>query len=119
MALAPRRAIAALTVAVGLNFALTTAVHFKTLRQFPNSGDEYAYLIGAELIANGRLWVPSPEPRAAFAINQFVNDGRFFPKYPPGWPALLAAGVRAHAPWLVNAVLGAAALVLTWRLARR
>jgi 4-amino-4-deoxy-L-arabinose transferase-like glycosyltransferase len=32
---------------------------------------------------------------------------------------VLAIGVRAHAAWLVNAVLGGVALLLTWRLARR
>jgi 4-amino-4-deoxy-L-arabinose transferase-like glycosyltransferase len=114
-----RRAIAAVVAAAGINLILTSVVHFHTLRAFPDSGDEDAYLLGAQLLASGRLSVPSPEPHAAFELNQFVNDGRFFPKYPPGWPALLAVGVRAHAPWLVNAVLGVVALVLTWRLARR
>jgi hypothetical protein len=31
-----------------------------------------------------------------------VNDGKFYGKYPPGWPALLAVGSFFGAPWLAQ-----------------
>ena len=108
-------------VGVGLiNLVLSLFVHWAVLKGFPNSGDEYSYLLGAELLAGGRLSAPpSPEPRAAFRLNQTLNDDRFFSKYPPGWPAVLAAGVRLGVPWLVNPIVGTLTLLLLYRLASR
>ena len=108
-----------LIVACVLNLLLTIAVHWAVLRGFPNSGDEYAYLLSATLFSEGRLSAPSPEPRAAFDLNHVVNDGRYYGKYTPGWPAVLALGVGAGVPWLVNPLLSLATLVLLHRLARR
>lgn len=104
---------------IGLNLALSVFTSQVTLKGFPNSGDEYAYLISAQLFAEGRLSVPSPEPRQFFDVHHVINDGRFYGRYPPGWPLLLAAGVAAGAPWLVNPILGALALLVLHRLALR
>ena len=109
----------ALIVACGINFALAIAVHWSVLRGFANSGDEYAYLLSAALFSEGRLSVPSPEPRAAFDLNHVVNDGRYYGKYTPGWPAVLTLGVWTRAPWLLNPLLSLATLVALHRLARR
>ena len=39
---------------VGLiNLVLSLFVHWTVLKGFPNSGDEYSYLLGAELLAVG------------------------------------------------------------------
>jgi hypothetical protein len=110
---------AALAAAVGVNLVLIlwTAVH--TLRRFPNAGDEYAYLLSAELFSRGKLSVPSPEPRHFFDFHHVLNDGKFYGKYPPGWPSLLMFGVLAGLPWLVNPVLAVANLFLLHALARR
>ena len=109
----------ALIVACAINFALAIAVHWSVLRDFANSGDEYAYLLSATLFSEGRLSMPSPEPRAAFDLNHVVNDGRYYGKYTPGWPALLTLGIWADAPWLINPLLSLATLVVLHRLARR
>lgn len=111
-----RPLVAAIVV---LNLALTLFVEFRTLQNFPNSGDEYAYFVSAELFASGRLSVPSPPHRDFFEFTHVVNDGKFYGKYPPGWPALLAVGVRLGVPWLVNPVIGALTLIAMWQLARR
>jgi 4-amino-4-deoxy-L-arabinose transferase-like glycosyltransferase len=45
-------------------------------------------------------------------------EGERFGKYPLGWPALLALGVLARAPWVVNPLLAALALYLVYRLGK-
>jgi hypothetical protein len=110
---------AAFTAAVAINAALTLFTAVWTLERFPNSGDEYAYRISAELFSHGRLSVPSPEPRHFFDVYHVLNDGKFYGKYPPGWPLLLAAGVLVGVPWLVNPAIGIATLFLIRAVARR
>jgi hypothetical protein len=90
-----------------------------TLQRFPNAGDEHSYLVSAELFARGKLSVPSPFLAEFYDSNHVINDGRFYGRYPPGWPFLLAAGVLAGVPWLVNPVLGVATLLVLHHLARR
>jgi hypothetical protein len=116
---AGRRLAPALPLAViALNLGLSLFTGLVTLRDFPNSGDESAYLISAQLFAEGRLSVPSPEPREFFDHYHVINDGRYYGRYPPGWPAILSLGVAVNAPWLVNPILGALTLFVLHRLAR-
>jgi hypothetical protein len=107
-----------LVVVAVLNFALCLLVEFVTFRNFPNSGDEYSYFVSAELFARGKLSVPSPPLREFFDTTHIVNDGKFYGKYPPGWPLVLAVGVLLGVPWIVNPVLGALTLAAIDRLAR-
>ncbi len=95
----------------------TSAVALFAFERLPHLEDEVAYLFQAKTLALGRLSVPSPAYPDSFWF-PFVLDyqGRRFGKYPPGWPAVLAIGVRAGAPWLVNPVLSAIALYLVYRL---
>lgn len=94
-------------------------MEFAVIRNFPNSGDEYAYLISAELFSRGKLSVPSPALPRFFDVMHVVNDGKFYGKYPPGWPAVLAAGVFLGIPWIVNPLLGALTVIAVYRTARR
>jgi hypothetical protein len=93
---------------------LVLAVAFWGLERFPNSGDEYSYLLQARLFAAGRLSFPStPESvRPAFKLYHVIDDGRVRSKYPPGWPLLLAAGEALGLAWIVNPLLSAATLAL-------
>jgi len=109
----------ALPCVIAVHLGLTLFTHAVTLRGFPNSGDEYAYLLSARIFAEGRLSVPSPDPREFFDVVHVLNDGKFYGKYPPGWPLLLAAGVLLGAPFAVNAVLGALTLAVMYGIARR
>jgi hypothetical protein len=104
---------------IGTNFVLSLLTNQLILRNFPNSGDEYSYLLSAHLFAEGRLHVPSPEPRDFFDLNHVVNDGRFYGKYPPGWPALLAVGILLGIPWIINPLLSAATQAACFAIARR
>ncbi len=114
-----RRAFSLVALVCALDFGLALVTSRVTLRAFPNSGDEYTYLISALLFTTGRLSVPSPEPRHAFDLLNVVNNGRFYGKYPPGWPAVLALGVKAGVPWIVNPILGVLSLWVIHRIARR
>jgi len=109
----------ALALALAVNVPATVYTARSTLQAFPNSGDEYAYLLSARLFAGGRLSVPSPEPAKFFSLAHVINDGRFFGKYPPGWPLALTLGVWLDVPWLVNPLLGALTLIVIFVFARR
>lgn len=98
-------------------FLLALLVQAVVLQRFANSGDEYAYLWQAMAFARGAVTAETPEPREAFRFNHIGDkDGRRFSKYSPGWPLLLAAGVAAGVPWVVNPLLAALALAGIYRL---
>jgi 4-amino-4-deoxy-L-arabinose transferase-like glycosyltransferase len=102
-----------------LAFLFTSAVAYFAFERLPHLEDEVAYLFQAKTMALGRLTVPSPDNADAFWI-PFVLDyqGQRFGKYPPGWPGLLALGVRVGLPWLVNPLLASIALYLVYCLGR-
>jgi hypothetical protein len=85
---------------------------------FPNSGDEYVYLLQAQTLNAGRLWWPAPPSPDLFAMNYVATEGgRTFGTFPPGWPLALALAMSAGVPvWLVNPIIGAATLALVWTL---
>ncbi len=89
----------------------------------PHVQDEQVYVLQARTLAIGRLATSVALPRAAF--NMWFVDDRWarFGIFPPGWPALLAAGVRLHAvPWvnpLLHAATASCVAVAAWRLGGR
>ena len=100
-----------------LALCATSAIALFVLQDFPLSEDEYSTLYQAELFAGGRLAADVTDE--AFALNQAVLDGKLYSKYEPGWPLLLAAGVLTGKPWIVNPLLGAAAVWAIYALGRR
>jgi 4-amino-4-deoxy-L-arabinose transferase-like glycosyltransferase len=100
-------------------FLATAAFAAFAFERLPHLEDEVAYLFQARTMAMGRLTVPSPAQPDSF-WTPFVLDyrGQRFGKYTPGWPAMLAPGAWAGAPWLVNPLLAACALYLVYRLGR-
>lgn len=102
---------------VPIAFVAAFVVHLVVLQQFPNSGDEYAYLWQASAFARGEITAETPQPQEAFRLNHIGDvNGRRFCKYPPGWPLLLAVGVLAGAPGVINPLLAALALGGIYRL---
>jgi len=107
-----------------LSFAITLHVAVDILERTPHVQDSVAYLFQAQTLARGALTAPAPPLAAAEATAHFdqefllVRDGRWFGKYPPGWPALLALGVRFGAPWLVNPLLATLTVALVYQLGR-
>ncbi|TAK24714.1 MAG: hypothetical protein EPO26_05745 [Chloroflexota bacterium] len=101
----------------GLTLAVTAFVADGLLDRIPHVQDSVAYLFQAKLFAMGRLWAPAP-PLPDFFWHEFiVIDGdRWFAKYPPGFPLILAAGVLLGAPWLVNPVLAALTILVIYAI---
>ncbi len=108
-------------------FAFAVALHVSVhvLERTPHVQDSVTYLFQAQTLARGRLAAPAPPLAEAGATPHFaqefllVRHGRWFGKYSPGYPALLALGVRAGAHWLVNPLLAALTVALTRPLAKK
>jgi 4-amino-4-deoxy-L-arabinose transferase-like glycosyltransferase len=47
-----------------------------------------------------------------------VHDGKWFGKYPPGYPLVLAAGVWSGVPWAINPLLATVSLATLYSLGR-
>ena len=83
----------------------------------PHIEDEIAYLFQAQVFASGQFYVDAPfRTNCFFAPFVLDHQGRRFGKYPPGWPALLAAGLVMGQAWWVNAACAALTLALVFRL---
>ncbi len=92
----------------------------RVFERIPHLEDEFAFLWQAEVMAEGRIWLPSPPEPRSFLVPFVVDyEGRRFGKYPPGWPAALALGAYVDLPWLVNPLLGGLAVWLVYRLGSR
>ncbi len=82
------------------------------------SADESVYRFQANLLQHGRVWSPAlPVPPEYLSFIYYViRDGRWAGKYPIGWPLLLAAVQPLHLEALINPILGALLLWMTYRL---
>ncbi len=109
------RRVLFVVAACGVFYAVFARV---ALHAFPFSGDEYSYLLQAEIFARGRLRAPAPAHAELFGVDHVVIDQWVRSKYPPGTSALLALGVAARVPWLVTPLEGVVALILMWRAMR-
>jgi hypothetical protein len=87
--------------------AIPLLLRERVLERAPLADDESLYWFAAQLLASGRLWVSSPPLKLFFDQNMMINDGRLYPVYFLGWPALLAIGVWVRAPGIVNPILSA------------
>ncbi len=88
------------------------------LQGFPYSGDEWSYVLQAEIFSRGRLQVDSPTYPQFFDVWGMVNNGKFYAWAPPGWPFLLTPGILLGAPWLVSPTVGALTLLAVFGLGR-
>ncbi len=103
--------LAVLAAALVGNFTFDRLAHLE---------DEMAYAWQAELISRGDLMLTTPACPECFLV-PFVIDyhGLRFGKYPPGWPVVLALGVRLGVRWLVNPLLAGLGVWLTYLLAKK
>ena len=89
--------------------------------------DESVYLFQARSLLTGHLTAEAPPPTVTnspalaktFGFDHHILfKDRWFGKYPPGWPAILAIGLALHLEWLVNPLLGLAVLLITQQISR-
>ena len=98
---------------------VTYIVADRVFERMPHLEDEIAYAWQAEVIAAGRLTLPSPPDPHSFLVPFVVDlDGQRFGKYPLGWPVMLAVGVFFGVRSLVNSLLAGLAVWLTYRLGK-
>lgn len=86
----------------------------------PHVQDEVKYLFQARYLAHGMLaMAPPPVPDAFQMYLMDVGPRGWYSVVPPGWPAVLAIGVKLGVPWLVNPVLTGINILLAYLLLRR
>jgi hypothetical protein len=86
----------------------------------PHIPDDVSYLFQAKYFSTGQLFLPAPPNDVSFAVSHVVNDGTKWYAYGfPGWPMVLALGVLAGVPWLVNPLLAGVTVLLFHKLLRR
>jgi hypothetical protein len=110
-----------ISVVVLVFIVISTITATVTLRQFPNSADEFVYLFQAEDLSKGKLWSdvhPLPE---FFEFHHLVQkDGKWVGRFPPGYPLLQSLSFFLRIPpFWINMVLGVVLLLVFHRFARR
>jgi hypothetical protein len=112
----PRPAAA---LAIASFVCITAGLSWFCFRGMPHVQDSIAQQFQAQLFARGQAYASAP-PVADQLANEFVvqDRGRWYAQYPPMQPALLALGVLAGAPWLINPLAGALAILLLYRTAK-
>lgn len=100
--------------------AVSSLLAWSPLERMPHIPDEVAYIFEAKYFSLGRLWhaVP-PDPNALYSPFNMVEGSKWFNAMPAGWPFVLAVGMWAGVPWLVNPVLGGVAILLAHAWVRR
>ncbi|MBC7894437.1 MAG: glycosyltransferase family 39 protein, partial [Cytophagaceae bacterium] len=92
---------------------------FLSYQRHPHVPDEVVYLFQARYLAEGVVTLPVPLAPLAFNVDlMHYTDTRWYSSVPPGWPYVLALGVKVGAPWLVNPVLGALNVLLAHAVLR-
>lgn len=105
----------ALAVATG-----ATVLAWLVYERHPHVQDEVKYLYHARYLAAGWLAMPPPPVPEAFELYLMdIAPRGWYAVTPPGWPAVLAVGVWAGAPWLVNPVLAALNVLAAYALLTR
>ena len=83
----------------------------------PHIDDSISYLFQAKYLSTGQLYLSAPPDSASFHVAETIVDGpKWFGYGFPGWPAVLALGVLAGVPWLVNPLIAGITVLLAHRL---
>ncbi len=116
--LAPSSRVFALVMGA-LTTALSLYFGWKLFGRQPVAGDEFAQRFQSLLLVHGRLSIPTALPSEFFNTAETLNvSGRWFSQFPMGGPAILAFGVHAGVPWLVNPLLAAVSVAAIYDFAR-
>jgi hypothetical protein len=80
--------------------------------------DPIAYFIQAKIFSTGHLNVPSHELKDFFATGFFINDGKYYSTFFPGWPSILSIGIVLRTPWVINPLLGFLTLLIIYLIGK-
>lgn len=103
-------------------FAVSLLLALTAFDRMPRLPDEVAYLFQAKMMAAGQLYLSAPGGALNAALSYdwiSISGDKWYSIFPPGWPAVLAAGVAMGAPWLVNPLLTALAVILSYSFVAR
>ncbi|MEW6717018.1 MAG: glycosyltransferase family 39 protein [Chloroflexota bacterium] len=116
MSRADRAALLLVLITIPFTWLIAEGV----FERMPHLEDEMAFVWQAQVIAHGDLTIASPPHPKSFLV-PFVIDyqGQRFAKYPLGWPVVLSLGERLGVPHLINPLLAALAIWLTYRLGKK
>ena len=107
-------------IAAAWAFVVAALLNLISYQRHPHVPDEVVYLIQAKYLAAGRLFMSAPPVPRGFDIDLMTMEPtRWYSPVPPGWPAVLALGERLGVPSLVNPILTALAVLVTYVLVRR
>lgn len=85
----------------------------------PHGVDAVAYVFQARIFALGRLSAPTPRLPSFFSEMHLITyHGHWFTHDTPGWPLILALGIAAGVPWLINPMLAAGTMLLLYLIGR-
>lgn len=100
--------------------AVSALISWFVLDRVPHVPDGIAYLFQAATIAGGSFSAPAPPIPEAFSVYLMdVRGGQWYAVTNPGFPLLLAIGVKIGCAWLVNPVLGGLSIFAGHGLLRR
>ncbi len=103
----------------GLSVLYSATMAYFKYAGFAMSGDGYAYLTQAKIMAQGRLYVDSHPLRQFFHCDYMVNNGKYFACYPIGASVFMLLGVLVGMPWLANPIVGSLTLVVIYYLIKQ
>jgi 4-amino-4-deoxy-L-arabinose transferase-like glycosyltransferase len=98
-----------------ISLILTSYVSLTVFEGVPHLEDEVAFLFQAKTYAGGHLFVSPPASPAFFDLPFLITEGgKWFGKYPPGYPLVLAIGVLIGQPWVINPLAASLTLVFVY-----
>ena len=101
-------------------FIISALLSLFVYQRHPHVPDEVLYLFQARYMAQGKLSVPTAPVPVAFSFYLLPHrSDQWYSIFPPGWPAVLALGVKIGIPWLVNPILAGVNILLSYKLVRQ
>jgi hypothetical protein len=96
-------------------FVLSVCVQELLLFNMLLTDDESAYIFAADLIHNGKLYLEIDHNKIFFDRVFMINDGRYYPQYFWGWPAILSLGIDLGIEDLVNSLFFVGSVYLIFK----
>lgn len=99
-----------------LAFSSASGASYYVLDGIPHMVNEVAYLFQARYFSEGKLYLDGGVPEAQDYFLIYDDGVKRYSKSPPGWPLILAFGVLAGLPWIVNPILHGLNILLIYRI---